>query len=89
MTEQNTEFSLGAFENDTRLTIRLLKTDVLGIERLITFAKKHAPEKELEIRREIRPIAVELVYAVIGSPQTIAEALNTIKEQEDENSDRN
>ena len=87
MTEQKQEISLEQFECDTRLAIRLLKTDVWGIGRLIHFAKKHAPEKELDMRREIRPIAVELLYLVIGSPETIADALNNMKEQKDENGD--
>ena len=87
MTEQNKKISLEEFDSDTKLAIRLLKTDVWGIGRLIHFAKKHAPEKELDMRREIRPIAVELLYLVIGSPETIADALNTMKEQEDESGD--
>lgn len=85
MTEQNEKISLEEFESDTKLAIRLLKTDVWGIERLITFAKKHAPEKELEIRREIRPLAVELLYQVIGTPKTFEEVLSEMDEQEDGN----
>lgn len=87
MTEQNEKISLEEFESDTKLAIRLLKTDVWGIERLITFAKKHAPEKELEIRREIRPLAVELLYQVIGTPKTFEEVLSEMDEQEDGNGD--
>ncbi len=87
MTEQNNEFSLGAFENDTQLTIRLLKTDIWGIKRLLDFAKKHAPDKELEIRREIRPIAVDLLYLVIGTPKTFQEVLSKMEEHGDENGD--
>ena len=52
MTEQNNKkISLEEFDSDVKLAIRLLKTDIWGIGRLIDFAKKHAPEKELEIRR--------------------------------------
>ena len=50
----------------------------------VAFAKKHAPEKELEIRREIRPIAVELLYEVIGTPKTFEEVLSDMEEQEDD-----
>ena len=84
MTEQNKKISLEEFDSDTKLAIRLLKTDVWGIGRLITFAKKNAPEKELEIRREIRPIAVELLYEVIGTPKTFEEVLSDMEEQEDD-----
>ena len=87
MTEQNEKISLEEFESDTKLAIRLLKTDIWGIERLIAFAKKHAPEKELEIRREIRPLAVELLYQVIGTPKTFEEVLGEMDEQEDGNGD--
>ena len=58
-------------------------TDVWGIGRMIDFAKKHAPEKELEIRREIRPLAVELLYEVIGTPKTFEEVLSEMDKQED------
>ena len=87
MTEQKEEISLEQFESDIRLTIRHLKTYVWGIEQLIKYAKKHRPEKELDIRREIRPIAVELLYMVIGTPKTMEEVLSDMKEQEDESSD--
>ncbi len=87
MTEQNEKISLKEFESDTRLALRLLKTDIWGIERLITFAKKHAPEKELEIRREIRPLTVELLYAAIGTPKTFEEVLSEMEDREDENGD--
>ena len=76
MNKQNEKISLEEFESDMRLAIRLLKTDIWGIGRLIDFAKQHAPEKELEIRREIRPLAVELLYSVIGTPKTFEEILS-------------
>ena len=84
MTKQNEKISLEEFDSDVRLAIRMLKTDVWGIGRLIDFAKKRAPEKELEIRREIRPLAVELLYEVIGTPKTFEEVLSEMEEQEDD-----
>lgn len=84
MTKQNEKISLEEFDSDVRLAIRMLKTDVWGIGRLLDFAKKHAPEKELEIRREIRPLAVELLYRVIGTPKTFEEVLSEMEEQEDD-----
>lgn len=84
MTKQNEKISLEEFDSDVRLAIRMLKTDVWGIGRLLDFAKKHAPEKELEIRREIRPLAVELLYEVIGTPKTFEEVLSEMEEQEDD-----
>lgn len=87
MNKQNEKISLEEFESDMHLAIRLLKTDIWGIGRLIDFAKKHAPEKELEIRREIRPLAVELLYSVIGTPKTFEEILSDVEEQEDEDGD--
>lgn len=87
MIEQKKEFSLEEFDSDAKLAIRLLKTDIWGIGRLLDFAKKHAPEKELELRREIRPLAVELLYQVIGTPKTFEEVLSEMDEQEDGNDD--
>ena len=84
MTEHNRKISPEEFESDIKLAIRMLKTDVWGIGRLIDFARKHAPEKELEIRREIRPLAVELLYQVIGTPKTFAEVLSEMEKQEDD-----
>lgn len=84
MTKQNEKISLEEFDSDVRLAIRMLKTDVWGIGRLLDFAKKHAPEQELEIRREIRPLAVELLYEVIGTPKTFEEVLSEMEEQEDD-----
>lgn len=84
MTEHNDKISLEEFDSDVKLAIRMLKTDVWGIGRLIGFAKKHAPEKELEIRREIRPLAVELLYQVIGTPKTFEEVLGEMERQEDD-----
>ena len=84
MTEHNEKISLEEFDSDVKLAIRMLKTDIWGIGRLLNFAKKHAPEKELEIRREIRPLAVELLYQVIGTPKTFEEVLSEMEEQEDD-----
>lgn len=87
MNKQNKKISLEQFDSDTRLAIRLLKTDIWAIGRLIDFAKQHAPEQELEIRREIRPLAVELLYSVIGTPKTFEEILDEAEKQEDEDGD--
>ena len=84
MTKQNEKISLEEFDSDVRLAIRMLKTDVWGIGRLLDIAKKHVPEQELEIRREIRPLAVELLYQVIGTPKTFEEVLSEMEEQEDD-----
>ena len=84
MTEQNKKISLEELDSDSKLAIRMLKTDIWGICRLIKLAKKHAPEKELEIRREIRPLAVELLYMVIGVPNAFDDALSEVEEQEDD-----
>ena len=81
MTEQNKKVSLEEFESDTKLAIRMLKTDAFAIARLIGLAKSIDPEKELEIRREIRPIAVELLYMVIGTPKTFEDVLSDMEEQ--------
>lgn len=84
MTKQNEKIPLEEFDSDVKLAIRMLKTDIWGIGRLIGFAKKHAPKQELEIRREIRPLAVELLYQVIGTPKTFEEVLSEMEEQEDD-----
>ena len=83
MTKQDEKISLEEFDSDVRLAIRMLKTDVWEIGRLLDFARKHLPEQELEIRREIRPLAVELLYEVIGTPKTFEEVLSEMDEQED------
>ena len=84
MTKQDEKISPQLFDSDIKLAIRMLKTDAWSIGRLIAFAKQHCPDKELEIRRELRPIAVGLLYEVIGNPQTFAETISEIEEQEDE-----
>ena len=88
MTEQHDrKVTLKEFESDVRLIIRLLKTDVWGIQWLIQVAKEELPGKDIEIRRELRPIAVELLYSVIGTPKTFEEVLSEMEEQEDDNGD--
>ncbi len=84
MTEQNKKISLEGLDSDIKLAIRMLKTDTFAIARLLGLAKNEDPEKELEIRREVRPIAVELLYMVIGTPKTFEEVLSEMEEQEDE-----
>ena len=84
MIEQKKEFSLEEFKSDKKLTMRLLKTDIWAVTKLIHIAKANAPEEELELRREIRPLAVELLYQVIGTPKTFEEVLSEMDEQEDE-----
>ncbi|MBQ7795925.1 MAG: hypothetical protein IJ374_05130 [Lachnospiraceae bacterium] len=87
MIEQKKEFSLEEFKSDKKLAIRMLKTDVWAITKLIHLAKENSPTEELELRREIRPIAVELLYQVIGTPKTFEEVLSEMDEQEDGNDD--
>ena len=84
MTKQNRKISLEEFDSDTRLAIRNLRLNAFAIARLIGLAKDEAPDKELEIRREIRPIAVELLYMVIGTPKTFEEVLSEMEKQEDD-----
>ena len=84
MTEQNKKIFLEGLDSDIKLAIRMLKTDTFAIARLLGLAKNEDPEKELEIRREVRPIAVELLYMVIGTPKTFEEVLSEMEEQEDE-----
>ena len=84
MTEQNKKISLEGLDSDIKLAIRMLKTDTFAIARLLGLAKNEDPEKELEIRREVRPIAVELLYMVIGTPKTFEKVLSEMEEQEDE-----
>ena len=87
MIEQKKEFSLEEFKSDKKLAMRMLKTDVWAITKLIHIAKENSPTEELELRREIRPIAVELLYQVIGTPKTFEEVLSERDEQEDGNDD--
>ena len=87
MIEQKKEFSLEEFKSDKKLAIRMLKTDVWAITKLIHLAKENSPTEELELRREIRPIAVELLYQVIGTPKTFEEVLSEMDEQEDGHDD--
>ena len=87
MIEQKKEFSLEEFKSDKKLAIRMLKTDVWAITKLIHIARENSPTEELELRREIRPLAVELLYQVIGTPKTFEEVLSEMDKQEDGNVD--
>lgn len=87
MIEQKKEFSLEEFKSDKKLAIRMLKADVWAITKLIHIARENSPTEELELRREIRPLAVELLYQVIGTPKTFEEVLSEMDEQEDGNDD--
>ena len=87
MIEQKKQFSIEEFQSDKKLTMRMLKTDVWAITKLIHIARENSPTEELELRREIRPIAVELLYQVIGTPKTFDEVLSEIDKQEDGNDD--
>ena len=86
MTEKHErKVTLEEFDSDVRLVMRLLKTDIWGIQRLIEVAKEELPERDIEIRRELRPLAVELLYSVIGIPKTFEEVLSDMDEQGDDN----
>jgi len=87
MIEQKKQFSLEEFKSDKNLTMRMLKTDVWAITKLIHIARENSPTEELELRRELRPIAVELLYQVIGTPKTFDEVLSEMDKQEDGNDD--
>jgi hypothetical protein len=88
MTEKHErKVTLEEFDSDVRLVMRLLKTDIWGIQRLIEVAKEELPERDIEIRRELRPLAVELLYSVIGTPKTFEEILSDVEKQEDEDGD--
>ena len=87
MIEQKKQFSLEEFKSDKKLAIRMLKTDVWAITKLIHIARENSPTEELELRRELRPIAVELLYQVIGTPKTFEEVLSEMDKQEDGNDD--
>ena len=87
MIEQKKEFSLEEFKSDKKLTMRMLKTDVWAITKLIHIARENSSTEELELRREIRPLAVELLYQVIGTPKTFEEVLSEMAKQEDGNVD--
>lgn len=84
MIEQKKEFSLEEFKSDKKLTMRMLKTDVWAITKLIHIAKANCPDEEIELRREIRPLAVELLYLVVGVPTTQEEFISYMKKQEGE-----
>ncbi len=83
MTTQDEKMIVEEFITCTNITIRHLRTDIYELEQLLRFAKKEAPKRELQIRQEIRPLAVELLYAVIGTPKTFKEVLSEMDKQED------
>ena len=87
MIEQKKEFSLEEFKSDKKLTMRLLKTDIWAVTKLIHIAKENCPDEELELRREIRPLAVELLYQVIGTPKTFEEVLSEMDDQGEDHDD--
>ena len=87
MIEQKKEFSLEEFKSDKKLTMRMFKTDVWAITKLIHIARENSPTEELELRREIRPLAVDLLYLVIGVPTTQEEFKSYMKQQKDGNDD--
>lgn len=82
MIEQKKEFSLEDFNNDTNFAIGMLRCDIGHIEKLIELSKSKAPDREVEIRREIRPLAVELLYQVIGTPKTFEEVLSEMEDED-------
>lgn len=83
MIEQKKEFSLEEFRSDKKLTIRMLKTDVWAITKLIHIARENRLDEEIELRRELRPLAVELLYQVIGTPKTFEEVLSDMEDDND------
>lgn len=83
MIEQKKEFSLEEFRSDKKLTMRMLKTDVWAITKLIHIARENRLDEEIELRRELRPLAVELLYQVIGTPKTFEEVLSDMEDDND------
>lgn len=87
MIEQKKRFSPEELEDEIRQAIHYLQTDALAIAHLIGVAKEYGEDKEIEIRREVRPIAVDLLYLVIGVPTTQKEYKSYMKQQKDGNDD--
>ena len=87
MTKQDEKFSLDKFDDDIHFAIRMLDCDVRKIKCLLEIAREHEPDREIVIRREIRPLAVELLYLVIGDIQAFEDAVNETELREDEYGD--
>ena len=83
-TKTENDFSRERFMEDVRFVLGMLATDVQHAEKLIETAKENAPDLGLEFRRELRPLAVELLYSVIGTPKTFEEALDEASDEENE-----
>jgi len=84
MTKQQENFSLENLDRDIHSVICALRSDISYIETLLQIAKSNTEDREIAIRREIRPLAVELLYFVIGTPKTMKEILDETDEQEGE-----
>ncbi len=84
MTKQSEKFSLENLDYDIHTAICALRSDISYIETLLKIARDNTVDREIAIRREIRPLAVELLYFVIGTPKTMKEVLDEMKKQEDE-----
>ncbi len=85
MKKQQEEFSLENLDYDFHSAICALRNDISYIETLLKIAKSNTADREIAIRREIRPLAVELLYFVIGTPKTMKEILDETEKQEDKN----
>lgn len=67
-----------SIQERTTLTMRYLRADIDSIKKILEEADE---QTNLEIRRQLRPLAVELLYEVIGTPKTFEEALNDMEDK--------
>lgn len=64
-------------ELEQNIAIDKLEHDIKHIATLLNDLDEQG---NLELRRRIRPLAVELLYEVIGTPKTFQEVLNEMEE---------
>lgn len=67
-----------SIQERTTLTMRYLRADIDSIKKILEEADE---QTNLEIRRQLRPLAVELLYEVIGTPKTFEEVLNDMEDK--------
>lgn len=66
-------------EAEAFMRIKSFRLSIEDMRDLIDRAKKDYPEEALAIRNAIRPLVVEMLYVVIGTPTTIDEDLKEIR----------
>lgn len=67
-----------SIQERTSLTMRYLRADIDSIKKILEEADE---QTNLEIRRQLRPLAVELLYEVIGTPKTFEEVINDMEDK--------